>query len=266
MTRSRTQAIAPRGLRTKGVTSGARLALWVVFTLVFLAVWTGLWLPQAGRTWLDALLLLLASVASLTELGRELPGQNVLLVVVSIMVAAGLAQGLELIAGVGAGFFPAQTTRDAPGIVWGAAPLLWIVVLLTSRGTARLVLVRWRTRPRYGYMLLGCTVALMLLMDLGLQAFATKSRVYWTWNQPHSSSWFGPPCSHMVGFGLTALFILVFAIPALIDKKPASAEPRLATANLKGQFTLWVMANGLFLTPSFLHGLWLLSGLNSPKS
>ena len=53
-------------------------------------------------------------------------------------------------------------------------PMIWLVALLASRGTARLVLRPWRNTPNYGYWLIGTAALLVVVLDLGLEPFAVQ--------------------------------------------------------------------------------------------
>ena len=241
----------------------ARQVFWCLFLLTFVVVWTGLWLPllpEIKGQWLDGLLLILALAATLTQLARELPGQNVLQAAIIISASSTLVQILGSWTGFKPECFAIQNTIDSSRWSYWAGPMLWIVLMLTSRGTARLILSRWRTHPNYGYRLLGSTVGLMLLMELGLQVFATQVRAYWTW-APFGGQrgWHSSLC-HFVGFTLIAFFILLAVTPVLIDKKPHPPQPQSSGADGR-LLALWLMVSVLFLTSLALHQVWFAAGL-----
>ena len=60
-------------------------------------------------------------------------------------------------------------------------PLIWVVVILNSRGVARLILRPWRKIRNYGFWLIGLTAALTMLFDLAFDPFASRVKHYWLW-------------------------------------------------------------------------------------
>ena len=107
-----------------------------------------------------------------------------------------------------------------------AIPLLWIAVILASRGVARLILRPWRKTQNYGFRLMGLTTGLALCLDLGLEPFATRVKHYWFWNPTKLKfDYYTTPWINFFGWGVTVLLILAFATPSLINKKPMHHSP-----------------------------------------
>jgi uncharacterized membrane protein len=99
-------------------------------------------------------------------------------------------------------------------------PLIWVVVLLNSRGVARLILRPWRKTRTYGFWLIGFTAALTLLFDLALDPFASRIKHYWFWTPTKFPlTWQGAPLVNFAGWAGVTLLILAFITPALINKQ-----------------------------------------------
>ena len=200
-------------------------------------------LPAAGGIWNTALLLL-ALAATLASLCKQLPAQNVLLAVVIIGVISGGIHALGSITGIPFGpvtYTPEGGVRLFTALSW-FAPLLWITIILSSRGVARLILRPWRKLRVYGYWLMGITTLLVLIFDLGLEPFATRVRHYWIWGQTKIAiDWYGTPLSNFLGWLVTTLLILAFATPALMKKKPAKSGTDYAP------IIIWLSLNLLFI-------------------
>lgn len=179
---------------------------------------------------LDAGFIILAAATTLAWLWRQLPFQNVVLATLGIVMIGGglvafaassLGAKAELPFGpwmFASGFGP----RILDTTPW-QMPLVWIVILLNSRGTARLILRPWRKNKTYGYRLIGLTALLVLLFDVAFDPFASRVKHYWLWlptNVP--LTWQGAPVINFLAWGLITALILLFTAPALIVKKPRS--------------------------------------------
>jgi uncharacterized membrane protein len=132
-----------------------------------------------------------------------------------------------------------------------AVPMLWIVAILTSRGAARLMLRPWRKAPTYGFRLIALTVLLVVLFDVGLEPFATSVKHYWVW-QPTKLplTWYGAPIVNFLGWAVTALLILAFTTPALLNKKPVKHPPDYYP------LLIWVLLNLVFVAGAAALRLW----------
>jgi uncharacterized membrane protein len=222
------------------------------YALVWAKLWPGFTLFGQAR-WPDGVLMVLATAATLAALGRQLPGQNVMLAAIIIAVIAGAAQSLGALTGIP--FGPYVYTERAGQQLFNplpwAVPMLWIVAVVNSRGVARLILRPWRKGPNYGLWLIGLSALLVVLLDLGLEPFSTNLKRYWFWNPTKIPfDWYTTPLVNFVGWAVTALLILAFATPALINKKPVKFPPDYYP------LALWLMLNVLFLTGAALHRLW----------
>jgi uncharacterized membrane protein len=202
-------------------------------------------LPGKEGIW-DAALLILALAATLTSLCQQLPAQNVLLATVVIAFISGGILALGSTTGIP--FGPViYTTSGGPrffdALSW-FVPLLWIVVILNSRGVARMILRPWRKLRVYGYWLMGITTLLTLIFDLGLEPFATRARHYWLWSPTKIAvDWYGTPLSNFLGWLVTTLLVLAFATPALMKKKPAKSRSGADYHPL----IVWISLNLLFI-------------------
>jgi putative membrane protein len=210
-------------------------------------------LSAKGGIW-DAALLILALAATLTALCRQLPAQNVLLATVIIGVISGGIHVLGSTTGIPFGpviYTTAGGLRLFNALSW-FVPLLWIVVLLNSRGVARLILRPWRKLRVYGYWLMGITTLLTLIFDLGLEPFATRVSHYWIWGQTKIVvDWYGTPLSNFLGWLVTTLLALAFATPALMKKKPAKSHSGADYHPL----IVWISLNLLFIAAAFSQHL-----------
>ena len=227
-----------------------------LFLVVFGAFWANISLPShpwEASPWLGALFIVLAVATTLVALARQLPAQNVVLAAVLIVVIAGAAETLGALTAIPFGpyvyggqfgpllFYP---------LPW-AAPLLWVVAILNSRGVARLIMRPWRKTRAYGFWVIGITTALVVMLDFGLEPFATLVKHYWFWNPTKLAlAYYGAPGVNFFGWAVTTLLILAFATPSLISKKhgrqPAAYHPLM----------VWLLLDLLFASSAATHQLW----------
>jgi len=228
-----------------------------LFLLQFALVWTRVWLPHppfGNAHWPEGILILLATATVLASLTRQLPGQNVMLASIIIALIAGAVETLGALTAIPFGPFVYTTeigqTLFSPLPL--AMPLVWIVALLSSRGVARLALRPWRNTPNYGFWLIGLTALLVVLLDFGLEPFATQVAHFWKWNPTRVRlDWYTAPCVNFLGWAVTALLILAFVTPALINKKPMNPPPPDYHP-----LVVWLLLNLLFATGTAAHQLW----------
>ncbi len=208
----------------------AKLWLHRLVTVLLAAAWTlvlatdGLTLNLPGEPgWPEALLLLLATAGTLIALSRQLPLQNVLLAAVVIALLGGAAQTLGVTTGIPFGPFlfggdaGPQLFKTLP---W-SLPLIWVVVILNSRGVARLMLRPWRKTRSYGFWLIGVTAMLSAGFAFALDPFATRVKHCWLWlPTKFPANWQGAPLVNFVSWAAVSLLILAFVTPALINKNP----------------------------------------------
>jgi putative membrane protein len=235
----------------------ANLLHWLVFA-AFLAscLWVGLSLwpqhePLDHADWRQGILLLLAAATTLLALARQLPGQNVLLVAVIILLFSGGAIAIGAATGIPFGSFR-YSPRVGPCLFeplpW-SIPILWLVILLNARGVARLILRPWRDTPTYGLRMLGLTVALALILDFQLELYATRVAQLWFWTPTRVPlDLCGIPLTHFLGFTVSSLLILFFVTHALINKKPAPFPPDYHP------LAVWLLLTTLLAIPPLRHG------------
>ena len=97
----------------------------------------------------------------------------------------------------------------------------------------------------------------MVLLDLGLEPFATRVKHYWFWNPTKLKfDWYSTPWVNFFGWAVTALLILAFATPSLINKKPGPQPPPDYSP-----LVVWLLLDLLFATGAAVHQLWPAVGL-----
>ncbi len=213
-----------------------------------------LWLNHGAV--LDAALLTLAALVSITALNRQMPLQNVLLAVGLTAVVGSVAHGLSALQGVGMPFGPvffheACGPQILDSVPW-PIPLLWIVALFSSRGTARVILRPWRKLKSYGYWLIGLTAVLAMVFDVALEPYAVSAHHLWSWQLTKIPvTWYGVSPLNFISWALVALLILAFATPTLIKKKPGSRTPLDLNPLI-----LWLGAIVLFAAGCAQAALW----------
>jgi uncharacterized membrane protein len=232
-----------------------------IFFATFGLVWlkTALPFPAIENTgWPEALIVLAATASVIRSASRQLPLQNVLLASTIIGCIGGCAQVLGTLKGIPFGPF-GYTNAAGPrilGILPWPIPLVWIVVMLVSRDMARLILRPWRKMRAYGFWLIGLTAVLAVTLDLGLEPFA-RVKHYWLWQTTRFPfDWHGIPLTNFIGWLVTALLILAFATPALINKRPGN------TPLSYYPLIVWPLLNTLFATNAVTHRLWLAAGFS----
>jgi uncharacterized membrane protein len=231
--------------------------LFILFLLQCTLVWIRFWLPWpvfAHARWPEGLLLVLTTATLLASLVRQLPGQNVMLASVVIALIAGAVQSLGALTAIP--FGPYVYTQNIgqqlfQPLPW-AVPMVWLAVVLASRGVARLALRPWRKTQNYGFRLIGLTTLLVVLLDVGLEPFATRVKHYWFWNPTKLRfDWYTTPWINFVGWAVTTLLILAFATPSLINKQPMQQPPPDYHP-----LVVWLLFNFLFATGVAAHQLW----------
>ena len=231
--------------------------LFASFFAAYIIAWLRLWLAPAlfaNARWPDGFLIVLGTSTTLASMTRRLPGQNVILA--SAIIGA-IASGIETVGALtGIPFGPFVYNYQVigrelfPPLPW-AIPLLWIFVILNTRGVARLILRPWRKIRAYGFYVIGLSALLVVLFDLGLEPFSARVKGFWFWNPTKLPfTWYGAPVVNFLGWAMASVLILAFATPSLIDKKkvkhPTDYQPLF----------LWVLFNLLLLTGISAHQLW----------
>jgi len=210
--------------------------------------------PLNFQRQLDCALLLIAAISTLASLCRQLPLQNVLLAALGIAViggglsAAGAKTGLPF----GPFLFASGIGQMAFKSLTWVMPLLWIIIVFNSRGTARLILRPWRKNKNYGFRLMGFTAVLVLLFDVAFDPFATQIKHLWVWSPTMLKlTWQTAPLINFFSWSFAALLILLFVTPALIVKKPRSKRG----ADFY-PFGVWLGALAIFGTGCAVNGIW----------
>ena len=243
---------------------GIHRVVFGLFLAQFALVWTRLWLPWpllGSVRWPDGLLVFLTTATLIASLSRQLPGQNVILASIIIAFIAGAVQSLGALTAIP--FGPYVYTEHIGQqlfypLPW-AVPLMWIAFILASRGVARLTLRPWRKTKDYGFRLIGLTTLLVVLLDFGLEPFATRVKHYWFWTPTKLKfDWYTTPWVNFFGWAVTALLILAFATPSLINKKPGPRSPPAYSP-----LVVWLLLSFLFATGATVHHLWPALGLIS---
>jgi uncharacterized membrane protein len=237
------------------LSSGLALAC---YALAALALLTPLRSPGV-EGWVEAVLLLATTAATLAALARELPAQNVAMAAAGIAVIGTIIHAAGAATGIPFGFFT-YTKSIGPcfrsDFAW-AMPLLWVTVILNSRGVGRLMLRPWRKVKNYGFWLIGLTVALTLVFVASLDPYAANVRHYWIWERTNLPfTWEGTPASDFLGWAVGALLIQAFVTPALIKRRPSGGKSK---PDYHPLFT-WVLAMILFSVAALANRLWLAGG------
>jgi uncharacterized membrane protein len=229
-----------------------------LFTFLFVAafVWdfTSFFKQPNFSNWPEAALVFLAAFSTLASLARQLPLQNILLAASVIALIGGGVSALGAVTGIPFGPFAfgdeagPQLFKTLP---W-AMPFVWIIIVLNSRGVARLILRPWRKIQSYGYWLIGVTAVLAVLFVLALDPFASRVKHYWLWTPARFSvTSLGAPPVNFFGWTVVTLLMLAFVTPALINKLPVQKSP--------AEFhplAVWLGGILLFGTACAIHGLW----------
>lgn len=209
-----------------------------------------------------ALLLVLAAISTLVSLARHVPAQNALLAAVIIALFGSAAHVAGALTGIPFGPFVYGSSAEPLllHVSW-TVPFLWIVIVLNSRGVARLIMRPWRKTRVYGLWIIGLTATLTLLFELGFEPFATRVKDFWLWSPSKLPfDWYGAPVSNFLGWVVVTLITLGFATPALMKRKPGKSVPDYAP------LILWVALNLLFAAGDFTRQLWLAAGFNLAAS
>ncbi|MGH7942357.1 MAG: carotenoid biosynthesis protein [Limisphaerales bacterium] len=245
--------ISPAVLQNKT----AVVSLWFfsfVLALAFGLELASLFQPIKFGAALDSAFIVLATAATLTALWRWLPLQNLALAAVGIALIGGGFSALGARTNLPFGPFAYGLASGAlmfKTLPW-AIPFLWVVIVLNSRGMARLMLRPWRKNKSYGFRVIGLTAVLVLVFDLALEPFAFRVKGLWLWLPTTLPwTWQGAPIINFVAWGLITALILLFVAPALIVKKPRSKRgPELHS------LCLWLGAIVLCATGCAAHGFW----------
>jgi uncharacterized membrane protein len=230
--------------------------LGLVCLAAFALVWWNTVSPITSlhdKFWPEAVLLVAATTATLSSYSRTLPFQNVFWAAIVIGVIGTIAGAIGVLTGFPFGSF-VYTDAAGPkffGTVPLSVPMLWILLIFTSRGTARLVLKPWRQAKLYGIWMIGLTALLSLVLILGLDPFASGLKRYWIWKSvDHFPIWNGTPIVSFSGYLAVTLVILAFVTPMWLNKKPGTEPKEFGTLGV------WTILNILSATVAAQKQFW----------
>jgi len=244
----------PKGTADGKILASAHRLSTFLLAAVSLPVFAKLFIPMDSG-WPEALLILTMAASTLIALARQLPLQNVFLAAFGIALMGGAASAVGFRTGIP--FGPFMFGLDAgqqlfKTLPW-AMPLVWVIIVLNSRGVARLILRPWRKTRNYGFWLIGLAATLTALFDVTLEPFASRIQHYWLWMPTKFSiTWQGAPLVDFLGWAFVTLLILAFVTPALINKQ-------LSRRSVPDYHPLavWLGAILLFGTACASHGIWI---------
>ena len=198
--------------------------------------------------WPETLLVILAALAVVGMLSRELPFQNVVAAFCfALLAAAGLVwSGAQMGEVFGQN---ASEVHSVNRFSW-VVPMGWVSILLICRGVARLALQRLRSAANYGYYVLGLTVLLSSLLALNLSSLLRLPGYASGQSVPAGLSWFHNPLINGVAWAIFSGVVLVLITPWLINKSPASQRLIFTP------FWMWLALQVLLLVAALQHQLW----------
>jgi uncharacterized membrane protein len=200
--------------------------LFILFLLAWVVYFTLLLLrldPRGASRWVEGTFLLLGVSTSLVGLARRLPLQSVLMAGMLTACIAGGILAIGIITGTPFGpvFYSHRFGEKIFDTVPWPLPLLWVMLIINGRGVARLIMRPWRKTNYYGFWVIGLACALAVFFDLSFEPFGTYVREWWIWRTSGNIlSWYRAPWINFLGWFMTALALLIFTIPWLINKRP----------------------------------------------
>ncbi|MBN2506580.1 MAG: carotenoid biosynthesis protein [Verrucomicrobia bacterium] len=199
----------------------------------------------APSAWPDALWAGCAAASAVLSLARWVPAQNIVAVAGMIGLAAGGLFGTAAWAGGPAA--PLVYSESLGPALSGRVPwvlvLIWLVILLTARGVALLIVRPARERGRYGFWLMAVTVGLAVGVAAGLELMATRVKFYWRWQGEAAPwNWNGLVWPGLALWMVAALAFQVLALPWLVSKRPVVPAPDWHPLVVWFLINLWIMA------------------------
>jgi uncharacterized membrane protein len=226
-----------------------------------------------GGRWVEGIFLWLAVVTTLLTLGRRLPLQNIATTALLVAILSGIIISVGSVTGIPFGpcvysdrlgldlldLLPSSAAfaqKKSFNVLPWPLPLVWIVVIVNGRGIARLVMRPWRKTNYYGFWVIGFTCLLAVILDLSMEPFAVHVKNYWIWTTAKSvPAWYTAPWVNFLGWFVTALSILAFSIPWLINKQPIKQPVDYQP------LVNWLLVNSWLMTGNAVHRLWPAVGL-----
>ena len=195
----------------------------------------------------------MAAATSLVSLGRRLPPQNVFACGAVLFAIVSMAHIVGAKTGMPFGKFEG-TEQLGPRLlklmVW-PVPFLWLAVLLSCRGIAKLVLRPYRRNKRYGWLLILIASVLALCTALAVEPFAVLSRGWWRWElDPKNFALWGVPWTDYAGWWAISWLALAFATPWLIQKRPVQQ------ATDAYPLVVWISMLAVYVAGNIRQGLW----------
>lgn len=187
-------------------------------------------LPAPG--WLNATVVIMAFCASVCALASTLATTNVLLAGGLAAFMGGLVHAVSAATGIpfGRGEFTAAAGPAIVGLIPWWLPLMWAVITLAARGTARLFLHCFQAHPFHGYRVIAFAAVLATLSFVGIQIFAMRAGLY-------SATDLTFVMSSASGLVLQ-MIIQVVVTPLLLDKFPGQRSPNYRP------LVVWCVLNG----------------------
>jgi uncharacterized membrane protein len=197
--------------------------IFLVFLLSFGAIFTLITSGSSSPAFYPLLVMLVLSAVATTllSISQSLPVQNALTIAILIGLLSTVVEITNL-----------KTNLPFGHHVWGnnlgpqlfhlvpwPVPLIWIIVILNSRGFARLLLRPCRNFPNYGLFCLALASLLAAVLDLGLEHFAAVNH-FWAWPESKVAPWY-----NFLSYALTSAIVLFLITPWLINKKPIPQSP-----------------------------------------
>lgn len=211
----------------------------------------------AAAPWLNQLILPATALTCLAGLARRLPAQNVAMVG-AVLAGLGWAVGC-LEAGTGLPFGPLHFSdafgiRLLGGVPW-PYPFLWIAVVITGRGMARLILRPYRKTTYYGFWVIGLATFLAVAFDFCLEPFAAGAGGWWEWETSRfTGTWHGAPWVNFLGWAVAHGLFIAFVTPWLINKQPVKQPMDFHP------LSVWIALHGLVLIGNASQGRWSAAG------
>lgn len=178
----------------------------------------------AGK--LPPLALLAASiVATLAGASRPLPFQNVAWAACVIVILCGVAHTIAALTGIvfGPFLFTAAAGPRIAGVLPWWIPLMWVTVIVSSRGMARLIVQPWHGTSHFGIALVLLSSSLSVLFGMAFDPCASANWRLWIWRTTAAPQLGGTPLTALAGWFTLSVVAATCVMPLLIRKKPGAA-------------------------------------------
>lgn len=175
----------------------------------------------AGWGWLNGGVWLLAALSLAVALARRLAWQNVGFALVTLVAGASAVELLNAHTGLPLGARdPTLISQPSlAGVVW-FTPCVWLALILGGRGLARLALKPYRKLNYYGFWVMGAATAFVLATTLTIAPVAASRQWWLSVSSKGMWTWYQFPWLTLPAWGATALLLLAFVTPWLLNKQP----------------------------------------------